>query len=339
MSDDTFPISPDTAFQFFVSEDGKTRIAVRFEQENVWLSQKLLADLFDKDVRTINEHIQNILAENELQAESTIRNFRIVQTEGSRQVARIVEHYNLDMILAVGYRVRSTRGTQFRRWATELLREYIIKGFAMDDQRLKSGKNWGTDYFNELLERIRDIRSSEKRAYQKIRDIFKLAADYEPKAEETLEFFKIIQNKLHWAITGQTAAELIAGRSNPEESNMGLTSWAGAKVRKADVVIAKNYLNQQELEELNRIVTMYLDYAEDQAKRQRLIYMRDWRSKLDAFLRFNEREVLENAGAVSMEVAKRLAEERYETYNRQRLLHEAEAENIEDIKKLESYHE
>lgn len=339
MSDDTLPVAPDTAFQFFVSEDGKTRISVRFEQENVWLSQKLLAELFDKDVRTINEHIQNILAENELQAESTIRNFRIVQTEGSRQVARIVEHYNLDMILAVGYRVRSTRGTQFRRWATELLREYIIKGFAMDDQRLKSGKNWGTDYFDELLERIRDIRSSEKRAYQKIRDIFKLAADYEPKAEETLEFFKIIQNKLHWAITGQTAAELIAGRSNPEESNMGLTSWAGAKVRKADVVIAKNYLNQQELEELNRIVTMYLDYAEDQAKRQRLIYMRDWRSKLDAFLRFNEREVLENAGAVSMEVAKRLAEERYETYNRQRLLHEAEAENIEDIKKLESYHE
>ena len=339
MSDDNLPAAPDTAFQFFVAEDGKTRVSVRFEGETVWLSQKALAELFGKDVRTINEHIQNILEENELAPEATIRNFRIVQNEGARQVNRSVEHYNLDMILAVGYRVRSPRGTQFRRWATELLKEYVIKGFAMDDDRLKSGKNWGQDYFDELLERIRDIRSSEKRAYQKIRDIFKLAADYDPSAAETAEFFKIIQNKLHWAITGKTAAELIAQRSDVSKPNLGLTSWAGAKVRKADVVVAKNYLNHEELDSLNRIVAMYLDYAEDQARRNRLVYMRDWRSKLDAFLRFNEREVLDDPGRISMEVAKALATERYEEFNRHRIAQEAADEESEDIKKLESYHD
>jgi hypothetical protein len=336
---DNLPAAPDTSFQFFVAEDGKIKISVRFEGESVWLSQKALAELFGKDVRTINEHIQNIFEEKELAPEATIRNFRIVQNEGARQVGRSVEHYSLEMILAVGYRVRSPRGTQFRRWATELLKEYVVKGFAMDDERLKAGKNWGADYFDELLERIRDIRSSEKRAYQKIRDIFKLAADYDPSASETAEFFKIIQNKLHWAITGKTAAELIAQRSDASKPNMGLTSWAGAKVRKADVVVAKNYLNHEELDSLNRIVTMYLDYAEDQAKRNHLVYMKDWRSKLDAFLRFNERDVLDDPGRISMEVAKALAAERYEEFNRHRLGQESADEDSEDIKKLESYHD
>ena len=339
MSDENLPAAPDNDFRFFVAEDGKTRISVRFEGETLWLSQKALAELFTKDVRTINEHIRNIIDEKELEPAITIRNFRIVQQEGNRQVSRSVEHYNLEMILAVGYRVRSTRGTQFRRWATETLKEYVIKGFAMDDERLKAGNNWGQDYFDELLERIRDIRSSEKRVYRKIRDFFKLAADYNPSASETAEFFKIIQNKLHWAITGKTAAELISERSDPAKDNMGLTSWAGAKVRKADVVVAKNYLNNDELDALNRIVTMYLDYAEDQAKRNRLIYMKDWRSKLDAFLRFNEREVLDDPGKISMEVAKALAVERYEEFNRHRLAQESIEEDIKDIKKLESYHD
>jgi hypothetical protein len=338
MTEETLPIVPDTDFRFFVAEDGKTRISVRFEEETVWLSQKALSELYQVSVPTVNEHIRGILEEHEC-GSATIRNFRIVQLEGERQVSRNVEHYNLEMILAVGYRVRSSRGTQFRRWATALLKEYIIKGFTMDDERLKAGSSWGKDYFDELLERIRDIRSSEKRAYQKIRDIFKLAADYNPADSETIEFFKIIQNKLHWAITGKTAAQLIAERSDPSKPNMGLMSWAGAKVRKADVVVAKNYLDHGELESLNRIVTMYLDYAEDQAKRNRLVYMKDWRAKLDAFLRFNDREVLDNSGLISMEVAKALAEERYEEYRFHRLAEEAEAEDKEDIKKLESYHE
>lgn len=338
MSDTNLPAAPDTSFQFFVAEDGKTKISVRFENETVWLSQKAIAELYQVSVPTVNEHIMGILSDGEC-SDSTIRSFRIVQTEGSRQVSRTVEHYNLDMILAVGYRVRSGRGSQFRRWATETLKEYVIKGFAMDDERLKAGAAWGKDYFDELLERIRDIRSSEKRAYQKIRDIFRLAADYDPSASETIEFFKIIQNKLHWAITGKTAAELISERSDPSQPNMGLTSWAGAKVRKADVAVAKNYLNNEELEALNRIVTMYLDYAEDQAKRNQYVYMKDWRCKLDAFLRFNEREVLDNPGKISMEVAKALAEERYEEFRQHRLSQEAADEDINDIRKLESYHD
>lgn len=235
MNDREILPAPDTRFMFYQTEDGKVRIEVRFEDETVWLSQRLLSELFQKDVRTINEHITNIYEENELSPESTVRKFRIVQMEGGREVSRIVDFYNLDVIIAVGYRVRSHRGTQFRRWATSLLHEYIVKGFALDDERLKSGKNFGTDYFDVLLERIRDIRSSEKRAYQKIRDIFKLAADYEPDAKETFEFFKIIQNKLHWAIAGKTAAEIIAQRSDPSKDNMGLTSWSGGKVRKHDV--------------------------------------------------------------------------------------------------------
>jgi hypothetical protein len=308
----------------YQTEDGQSRITVRLEGETVWLTQRQLAELFQKDVRTINEHVQNIVDENEVDPGATIRKFRIVQSEGGREVARAVEHYNLDMILAVGYRVRSLRGTQFRRWATERLREYLVKGFTLDDERLKQGKTLGADYFDELLERIRDIRASEKRFYQKIRDIYALAIDYDPKTEETLEFFRIVQNKLHWAITGHTAAELIAGRADASKPNMGLTTFGGAKVRRGDVTVAKNYLRQDEISELNRIVGMYLDYAEDRARQRQPMHMRDWREKLDAFLKFNERDILQNAGKVSMDVAQKLALEAYDKFTQRRLAGEAE---------------
>ena len=314
---------------FYQTEDGRNRIEVRLDENTVWLSQRLLAELFQKDVRTINEHVQNIYQEGELAPEATIRKFRIVQTEGKREVERGVDFYNLDVIIAVGYRVKSHRGTQFRRWATERLREYLVKGFTMDDERLKEGRNIGADYFDELLERIRDIRASEKRFYQKIRDIYKLAIDYDAEAEETKEFFQIVQNKLHWAITGKTAAELIAERAASSKTNMGLTSWKGSKVRRTDVAVAKNYLSIEEIGELNRIVVMYLDYAEDQARRRKPLYMTDWRDKIDAFLKFNERAILEGAGKVSMEVAKALAVEEFEKFNRRRLAEEATQEEEE----------
>lgn len=240
----------------FQSEDGKSRIQVRLEDDTVWLSQRLIAELFQVAVPTVNEHIKNIYAEGELEQGATVRKFRIVQREGSRDVQREVEFYNLDLILSVGYRISSHRGTQFRKWATERLREYLVKGFTMDDERLKEGRNLGSDYFDELLERIRGIRASEKRFYQKLRDIYKLAVDYDPAAESAQEFFQIVQNKLHWAVTGQTAAELIARRADAGKPNMGLTVWKGAKVRRQDVAVAKNYLDEKEIRELDRIVTM-----------------------------------------------------------------------------------
>jgi len=235
-----------------------------------------------------------------------------------------VEHYSLDMILAVGYRVRSQRGTAFRQWATARLKEYLVKGFVMDDERLKNPPGPGVpDYFDELLERIRDIRASEKRMYLRVRDIFALAADYQPDAAETQQFFQIIQNKLHWAATGKTAAELIAERADHTQPNMGLTSWKSDKVRKTDVTIAKNYLGEGEIAELNRIVTMYLDYAEDQARRRRVLYMHDWREKLDAFLQFNQRDILTHAGRVEKAVADTLAERQYDQFQARRLASEA----------------
>ena len=308
----------------YQTEAGDTRLEVRLEDTTVWLSQKMMANLYQKDVRTINEHIKSIFSEGELDPEATIRKFRIVQKEGEREVTRQIDFYNLEMILAVGYRVKSHRGTQFRRWATERLREYLVKGFTMDDERLKEGRGLvGADYFDELLERIRDIRASEKQFYRKITEIYSLAVDYDPNAEITHEFFASVQNKLHWAITGHTAAELIAERASAAKPNMGLTSWKGKKVRQADVTVAKNYLAEDELRSLNRIVTMYLDYAEDQAERHQPVYMRDWAQKLDAFLRFNGREVLRDAGRVSAEVAKTLALSEYEKYNTARLEREA----------------
>lgn len=311
----------------YQTEDGRTRIECRFENETLWLSQAMMADLFQVTIPTINEHLKGIYAEGELEPDPTIRRFRIVRLEGVRQVTREIEHYNLNTILAVGFRVRSHRGTQFRQWATARLQEYLLKGFVMDDERLKNPPGPGVpDYFDELLARIRDIRSSEKRMYLQIRDIFALAADYQPDAAETQQFFQIIQNKLHWAATGKTAAEIIAERADHTLPNMGLTSWKSVKVRKTDITVAKNYLNEKEIEELNRIVTMYLEFAEDQARRRQILYMRDWREKLDAFLQFNERDILTNAGKVAKEVADRLALEQYEKFTTHRLIVEAQAD-------------
>ncbi|PXW89765.1 hypothetical protein DES38_1091 [Streptohalobacillus salinus] len=308
-----------TDILIYQTEDGHTKIDVRLENETVWMSQKAIAELYQKSVNTINEHIKNIYAESELEEAATIRKNRIVQTEGKREVERDVAFYNLEMILAIGYRVRSHRGTQFRKWATERLNEYLVKGFTMDDERLKDMRNFGEDYFDELLERIRDIRSSEKRFYQKITDIYETSVDYDRNAEVTQQFFATVQNKLHFAIHGKTAAELISDRADAEKDNMGLTNWAGDKVRKKDVKVAKNYLSEKELKSLNRIVTMYLDYAEDQAERQRPMHMQDWTDKLNAFLQFNDRDILENAGKVSRAIAEKNAIEEYNKFNQRRI--------------------
>jgi hypothetical protein len=303
----------------YQAEDGKTHINVRMEGDTVWLTQSAIAELFQTSSQNITMHIKNIYAEGELSEEATCKDYLQVQLEGGREVQRALKHYNLEVIIAVGYRVKSHRGTQFRRWATERLREYLVKGFVLDDERLKEGRGLGADYFDELLERIRDIRASEKQFYRKITEIYSLAVDYDPNAEITHEFYASVQNKLHWAITGHTAAELIAERASAAKPNMGLTSWRGKKVRQADVTVAKNYLAEDELRSLNRIVTMYLDFAEDQAERHQPMYMGDWAQKLDAFLQFNGRDVLRDAGRVSSEVAKALALSEYEKYNTARL--------------------
>lgn len=300
---------------FYTTPEGVTRVEVFFEDETFWLSQRRMADLFAVEVPTINYHLKEIYKSSELSEAATIRKIRIVQTEGGRQVSREVDFYNLDAIISVGYRVNSREATQFRIWATQTLREFIIKGFVLDDERLKQGSRFGQDYFDELLERIREIRASERRFYLKITDIYEQCSiDYNPQAEMTRTFFKTVQNKLHWAITGQTAAELIAARSDASKPHMGLTTWKNApkgKILKSDVTVAKNYLVKPEIEELERIVSMYLDYAENQAARRIPMRMADWVQKLDAFLQFNEYEVLTNAGSVSHEVAKQLAHERY----------------------------
>jgi hypothetical protein len=300
---------------FYTTPEGVTRVEVFFQDETFWLSQRRLADLFAVEVPTINYHLKEIYKSGELSEAATIRKIRIVQTEGGRQVSREVDFYNLDAIISVGYRVNSREATQFRIWATQTLREFIIKGFVLDDERLKQGSRFGQDYFDELLERIREIRASERRFYLKITDIYEQCSiDYNPQVEMTRTFLKTVQNKLHWAITGQTAAELIAARSDASKPHMGLTTWKNApkgKILKSDVIVAKNYLAEAEIEELERIVSMYLDYAENQAARRIPMRMADWVQKLDAFLQFNEYEVLTNAGSVSHEVAKQLAHEQY----------------------------
>ncbi len=317
----------------YSTDDGAATVGLRAVDGTVWLSQREIAELFDKDVRTINEHVKNVFEEGECDPAATIRKFRIVQTEGARQVEREVDTYNLDVILSVGYRVRSPRGTQFRRWATTVLRDYLVKGFAMDDDRLKQAEQW--DYFDEWLARIRDIRASEKRFYQKVRDLYATAVDYDKSSEQAQAFFKKVQNKMLWVVTGKTAAELIHSRSDADAPNMGLTSWKGSIVRKGDVGTAKNYLKADEVEELNRIVVMYLDYAEDQAKRRRAVTMAEWADKLDAFLSFNDRDVLTHAGQLRMDVAQKLAAERYEVFDANRAKAEALAADETDIAELE----
>ena len=327
----------------FQSEDGRSKIQVRMEGQTVWLSQRLIAELYQVSVKTANEHLQNIYEERELPPEATIRKFRIVQTEGKRQVDRLIDHYNLDAILAVGYRVRSPRGVHFRQWATAQLREYLIKGFVLDDERLKDGRSIGQDYFDELLARIRDIRASERRFYQKITDIYATSVDYDPKAEMTQTFYATVQNKLHWAIHGKTAAEVIASRADASLPNMGLTNWKGGPkhpIRKADVAVAKNYLEEDELSALNRIVTMYLDYAETQAELRKPMNMLDWVKKLDAFLEFNEKNILTHAGKVSHKLAEEHAEREFEKYDTERRQIEANQavsdfdKMVEETKKL-----
>lgn len=304
-------------FIFYTSPEGSIKVDVLVHDETVWLTQKRMSDLFDVSVATINEHLQNVYGTAELSDISTIRKFLIVQTEGGRDVEREVNFYNLDVIISVGYRVNSTQATNFRKWATTILRDYIIKGFAMDDDLLKNGTRLGTDYFEELLERIREIRASERRFYQKITDIYATAIDYDRDAEITQSFFKTVQNKLHYAIHGHTAAELIAERVSAKKQHMGLATWKNAphgKVQKTDVAIGKNYLERDEISALNRIVSMYLDYAEDQASLGKTTTMAEWKNKLDAFLIFNGREVLDNPGKVSAEVAKKLAEHEFEKF-------------------------
>lgn len=330
MAKENITSSPAGEFIMFASGDGKVRVECRFESDTIWLSQATMAELYDKDVRTINEHLINIFSEGELAQNSTIRKFRIVRQEGKRQVSREIDHYNLEAILAVGYRVRSSRGTQFRQWATQTLQEYLIKGFVMDDERLKNppvGSSAVPDYFDEMLERIRDIRASERRVYLRVREIFALAADYQPSLKETTQFFQTIQNKLHFACTGHTAAELIHQRADASQPHMGLTSYKGEEVHKGDVTVAKNYLTQDEVSELNRVVNMWLDFAEDQARRRQQVFLRDWHDKLDQFLQFNDREVLQGAGKVSQKMADEKAQVEYSQFaEQQRRLKEAEGE-------------
>ena len=316
MSKELQPI--ESQFVMYTSPKGEVKVDVVFQDETIWLSQKKMAALFNVEVNTINYHLKEIFNSGELKESSTIQKIRIVQQEGKREVSREVEFYNLDAIIAIGYRVNSYEATQFRIWATKTLKEFMIKGFVMDDDRLKNGTHFGKDYFDELLERIREIRASERRFYQKITDIYaQCSSDYDSKAPVSKAFYATVQNKLHWAITGQTASEIVKDRVDATKPNAGLKTWKNApkgKVLKMDVLIAKNFLTEDELKQLNRIVTMYLDYAENQASRQLPITMLDWVKKLDAFLEFNNYSVLQHAGKVQATIAKKLAEAEYEKF-------------------------
>lgn len=303
---------PDSDLILYLTEDGRTRLQVRLEGETVWLSLNQMVELFQRDKSVISRHIKNVFEEGELVRDSVVAESATTAADGKTYQ---VEFYNLDVIISVGYRVKTRRGTQFRIWATQRLREYIVKGFTMDDERLKNPPGKGhIDYFDELLERIRDIRSSERRVYLRVREILALAADYEPTEPETQVFFQTIQNKLHFAATGKTAAELIAERADSSQPNMGLTAWRTGVVRKGDVTVAKNYLREDEIEELNRIVVMFLDFAEDQAKRKKQIFLQNWVTRLHDFLNLNERAILPDAGKVSREEAHQLAEAEYERF-------------------------
>ena len=338
---DLVPSQPERNFLFYQTEDGRTQVRVLIDQQTCWMPQAAIAELFEVTKQNVGQHIRNILEENELREDSVVKNYFTTAADGKQYRTK---HYNLDMLLAIGYRVRSPRGTQFRRWATGTLREYLVKGFVLDDDRLKAAeKTFGQDYFDELLERIRDIRTSERRFYQKITDIYATSVDYDARAEVTQQFFAAVQNKLEWAITGMTAAEIIRSRADATQPHMGLMTWKNApsgSIRKGDVTVAKNYLNEAEIGELNRITTMYLDFAEDQARRRRTMTMAQWIERLDAFLEFNEREVLQHAGKVQKRVADGLALEQFEQFQAEQRRIEATQPTsdfdhfVEDMKKL-----
>ncbi len=323
----------DSSLLLYQTEDGQTKIDVRLQDETVWLNQAQLCELFDKDKRTISEHIQNIFKEEELLEEAVVRNFRTTASDGKNYQ---INHYNLDVIISVGYRVSSRRGTQFRIWATQRLKEYLIKGFALDDERLK--RAGGGNYFNELLARIRDIRSSEKVFWRKVLDIYATSIDYDPKTESSKQFFAIVQNKMHWAAHGHTAAEIIYSRANAEKTNMGLTSWSGKKPRQADAEIAKNYLNEEELKVLNLIVSLYLDFAELQALSLNPMYMKDWITKLDDFLRMASRDILSHSGKISHEEALDKARIEYSKYQ-QELLDTPSLAEQHFLEAIQKFHE
>ena len=305
-------------FLVYQAEDGQLKIDVRLEGETTWLTQAHMAELFQTTVPNVSMHLRNVYAEGELQTAATVKEFLIVRQEGNRQVSRAVEHYNLDAIISVGYRVKSVVATRFRIWATQKLREFIVKGFVLDDERLKN-PDQPFDYFDELLRRIQDIRTSERRFYQKITDIYATSIDYDPTQPVSIEFFQTVQNKMHWAITGYTAAEIIHTRADAAKPHMGLTNWRGAKVRKHDVSIAKNYLDEPELAALNNLVEQYLVFAEGQAMRRAPMHMRDWITKLHGFLTLNERAILNHAGKISHEMAKELAETEYDKFQREQI--------------------
>jgi len=306
-------------FLVYETEDGQVKIDVRLEDETVWLTQQHMVELFQSSQQNVSHHVRSIYEEGELAPESTHKKYLSVRREGNRDVKRLLDYYNLDMIISVGYRVKSHVATRFRIWATQRLREFIIKGFVLDDERLKN-PDQPFDYFDELMRRIQDIRTSERRFYQKITDIYATSIDYDPTLEISIDFFKTVQNKMHWAITGKTAAEIIHERADSNRPNMGLTSWRGAKVRKQDVTIAKNYLTEQELLALNNLVEQYLIFAEGQAMRRIPMHMTDWIKKLVAFLAVNERDILSHAGTISHEMAKELAEGEYDQFNRNRIM-------------------
>jgi len=304
-------------FIIYQSADGQTRLDVRFVDESVWLTQALMAELFSTTPENVLMHLKNIFSEAELDQNATTKDFLVVRQEGTRQVKRSLKHYNLDAIISVGYRVQSHTATRFRQWATRQLREYIVKGFLLDDERLKN-PDQPFDYFEELTRRIQDIRTSEKRFYQKITDIYATSVDYDQTQDASIGFFKTVQNKVHWAITGQTAAELIHHRADSSKPHMGLTNWRGAKVRKQDIANAKNYLTADELGALNNLVEQYLVFAEGQAMRRIPMSMADWVKKLDGFLTLNDRDILDNAGKISHDMAKQHAESQYEQFHQQR---------------------
>lgn len=299
-------------FLLYQTPDGDSQIEVKLQNDTVWLSLDQMAELFQRNKSTISRHIKNVLEDGELQEEATIANFATVQNEGTRKVERVIAYYNLDMIISVGYRVHSYRGVQFRIWATKVLKEYIVKGFAMNDDLLK--RAGGGNYFDELLARIRDIRSSEKVFYLKVLEIYALSIDYDPRVEMTQKFFKTVQNKMHYSVHGHTAAEIIYERADAEKDFMGLTTWSGAMPSKPEAEIAKNYLTHEEIKSLNRIVSLYLDFAEMQAEEHRPMYMKDWINILDDFLRISRKDILTHAGKISAKLAKEKADQEYDKF-------------------------